>query len=141
VFSFRFRADYIDTDAMGIVHHASYLRFFERVRVEWLRSIGMNYRKMEEDGMYLPLHSCQLNYKLPMHFDDEFDVILTLGALEKASLTLDYKVICDETLRATGTTTHVLCQRKTIENKTVFSIKRIPSEWRTVWQQPNEKKL
>lgn len=140
MFEFAFRVDYIDTDAMGVVHHASYLRYFERTRVEWLRSMGLDYRKMEQDGFALPLHSCALTYMLPMHFDDEFVVKIALNSIEKASMVIDYQVWCDHKVRTTGSTRHVLCKKKVENNKTNFVVTRIPKEWRQLWQQLNVKK-
>ena len=140
MFNFSFRVEYIDTDAMGIVHHASYLRYFERTRVEWLRSVGLSYRKMEEDGYMLPVHSCTLSYKLPLHFDDEFTVKMIMGEMENASMTLHYEVWSDGKLRTTGSTRHVLCFKKVENFKTSFVVTKIPKEWRALWQQLNEKK-
>jgi acyl-CoA thioester hydrolase len=46
---------YSDTDQMKFVHHSNYLRYFEIARLEWLRAMGISYKKMEEDQLLLPV--------------------------------------------------------------------------------------
>lgn len=141
MFSIEFRADYIDTDAMGVIHHASYLRYFEKARVEWMRSMGQPYTKLEEQGYLLPLRDCSLRYFKPLKFDDLVEVVVILGELGQANVELKYEIKCDGELKATGSTHHVLCKIKTRENgERSFVPTRIPKEWRDLWQLQNVKK-
>ena len=59
-FSKPFRVSYSDTDQMGFMHHSNYLKFFENARISWLRSLGISYKKMEDDGIIMPVVSSSL---------------------------------------------------------------------------------
>ena len=50
---FSFRVRYGETDQMGVVHHGNYPQYLEMGRVEWLRSLGVSYKSMEENGIML----------------------------------------------------------------------------------------
>ena len=141
MFSVEFRADYIDTDAMGVIHHASYLRYFEKARVEWMRAMGHPYRKIEGEGYMLPLKDCRMKYFKPLYFDDLVEVVVSLGEMGHATVELEYEVKSGGELKASGATHHVLCKAKELENgERKFVPVRIPKEWRTLWQQQNAKK-
>jgi acyl-CoA thioester hydrolase len=64
------RVRYSETDQMGVVYHGSYIPFFERGRVEWLRNKGVSYKSLEESGIALPIVSMTINYKKPARYDD-----------------------------------------------------------------------
>jgi len=61
---------YAETDAMGVVHHSSYFVWLELARVEWLKSLGIDYKQMEQEGFFLPVVQADLTYKVPAFFDD-----------------------------------------------------------------------
>ncbi len=64
------RVRYNETDGQGRVHHAQYLNFFERGRVELLRSLGHSYRDLEESGLMLVVTEMTVRYLGPAVFDD-----------------------------------------------------------------------
>jgi len=64
------RVRYSETDQMGVVYHGNYIPYFEMGRVEWLRSKGISYKSLEENGIALPIVSMTLNYKKPARYDD-----------------------------------------------------------------------
>ncbi len=64
------RVRYSETDQMGVVYHGSYVPYFEVGRVEWLRSKGLSYKKLEESGVGLPIVNININYKRPARYDD-----------------------------------------------------------------------
>lgn len=66
----KMRVQYKDTDRMGVVHHGNYITWFEVGRTEWMRHYGMNYYKMEEQGLLLPVLHAEVDYKKSAHFDD-----------------------------------------------------------------------
>lgn len=86
-----------DTDASGLVYHASYIRFMERGRTELLRSLGMSQRAMFEgaDGaaIYFVVRRMEVDFIKPALLDDELVVETRAQALGGASLTLDQRVI------------------------------------------------
>lgn len=68
------RVRYSETDQMGVVYHGNYLPYFEIGRVEWLRSKGVSYKWMEENGIGLHIVSLTLNYKKPARYDEQLTI-------------------------------------------------------------------
>jgi len=87
-----FRVKYSDTDQMGFMHHSNYLRFFENARISWLRELGVSYKKMEEDGVIMPVVSSHLKHIKPSFFDDQLFIEISLIKPPKASLDFSYVV-------------------------------------------------
>jgi len=67
---FSFRVRYSETDQMGVVYHGNYAQYLEMGRVEWLRSLGVSYKDMEENGVILPVIHLQIDYKKSAKYDD-----------------------------------------------------------------------
>jgi len=78
-----------DTDAGGIVFYANYLRFFERARTEWLRSLGVGQQSLREltGGMFV-VTDAQLRYHRPARLDDTLIVTADLQEAGRASMTI-----------------------------------------------------
>ena len=92
-FTWPVRVYYEDTDNAGIVYHASYLRFMERARTEWLRSLGFELPDVrEEHGALFTVSRLHIDYHLPAHFNDMLDVSIALTRLGGASFLLDQRV-------------------------------------------------
>lgn len=83
-----------DTDAGGIVFYANYLKFFERARTEWLRSLGLSQQQMREraGGMFV-VSETTLKYHAPARLDDELLVTTVLAGKGGASLLLDQQAL------------------------------------------------
>jgi acyl-CoA thioester hydrolase len=83
-----------DTDAGGIVFYANYLKFFERARTEWLRSLGLAQQRLREEGagMFVVTHS-DLRYLRPARLDDLLLVTARLLEAGRASLTIEQQVV------------------------------------------------
>lgn len=64
------RVYYEDTDAGGIVYYANYLKFFERARTEWLRSLGYEQDKLMEQSIAFVVKAVELNYIMPARFNE-----------------------------------------------------------------------
>lgn len=135
-----FQVDYIDTDAMGVVHHGSYFRWMERCRVEWLRSFGLSYVEMEKEGYILPLREARLEYKKPLYFDDRPTIMVRVDRLRVAGVDLAYEIRKNGELMTKGFTGHVVCLRGTEDGKSALSPVRIPEKWRKLWLEQSEKK-
>ena len=72
---FRLRVYYEDTDAGGIVYYANYLRFAERARTEYLRSVGADHLTlMTEDGIAFTVRQCAVDYMQPAYLDDSLTI-------------------------------------------------------------------
>lgn len=109
----RIRAIYADTDAMGIVYHTNYIRWFEIGRIELLRKMGITYSEVEKDGFYLPVTRVYCHYHLPAHYDEIVLVETRIAYLKRASIKFTY-LIWDESrenLLTEGYTIHACTDR------------------------------
>ena len=77
---------------MGVVYHGNYPQYLEMGRVEWLRSLGISYKSMEEKGCFLPVVSLQINYKKPALYDELITVVTRLRKLPGVRITFDYEI-------------------------------------------------
>ncbi|MDR0234474.1 MAG: tol-pal system-associated acyl-CoA thioesterase [Zoogloeaceae bacterium] len=81
------RVYYEDTDAAGVVYYASYLKFFERCRTEWVRSIGHGQQEfMDSHGLVFVVRSVQLDYLAPGRLDDLLSIELSVEKLGRARI-------------------------------------------------------
>ena len=87
------KVNYYETDMMGIVHHSNYIRWFEEARIEFLGHCGLPYRKMEDEGIMIPVVSVDCRYKTPAKFGDEIIVKTTLVRYNSIVMELTYEVI------------------------------------------------
>jgi acyl-CoA thioester hydrolase len=88
-FSLPVRVYFQDTDAGGVVYHASYVNFMERARTEWLRGFGFsNAGLMKELGVVFVVRSLKLDYLKPALLDDMLDVSVQLKAIGRSRVTL-----------------------------------------------------
>lgn len=86
VFSFPIRVYWEDTDAGGVVYHASYLRFLERARSEWLRAHGVAQQVLRDrDDVVLVVRAMQLDFLRAARLDDELRATVVLGEVRPAS--------------------------------------------------------
>jgi acyl-CoA thioester hydrolase len=101
------RVIYGDTDQMGIVYYANYLRFFEAARTEFIRAKGLRYRDFEsEHGLRLPVTEATVRYRLPARYDDLLTVEIWLADARRASARFEYRIVRDEEVLVTGHTVH-----------------------------------
>ncbi len=102
----RLRVRYAETDRMGVVYNAHYLTWFEVGRTEFMRSLGVPYRSMEEQGLALPLVDATLRFRRPIRYDDLVTVETAIDQLRSRTITFSYRILRDSDLVADGTTTH-----------------------------------
>lgn len=86
------RVPVCETDMMGIVHHANYVTYCERGRLEFLRRRGLPYKEMVERGYHMPVVKLKLRYKRPAHFDDVLAIETRLGAVTRVTVRFNYVV-------------------------------------------------
>jgi acyl-CoA thioester hydrolase len=103
-----YRVIYGDTDQMGVVYYANYLRWFELGRTEWLRQMGLPYTTIESMGLRFPVTAASCHYRSPARYDDEVTIETILFSLGRASLTFRYEIYRSEArdLLADGETRH-----------------------------------
>ena len=98
------RVRFCETDLMGVVHHATYLVYFEVGRVEWLRKRGITYADWTARGVQVPVVEAQVQYRSPSRFDDVLSIESTLTRLRTVSLDYAYRIRRGATLIAEGST-------------------------------------
>lgn len=111
-FSLPVRVYYQDTDAGGVVYHASYVNFMERGRTEWLRSYGYTgLGMMREFGMLFVVRSLKVEYFKPALLDDMLDVTAGIRDIGRSRMTVHQQVRRGEELLAEGEV-HLVCVTK-----------------------------
>ena len=89
-FIWTIRVYYEDTDTCGIVYYANYLKFFERARTEWLRSVGFEQQKMADElGLRFVIASVECDFKLPARLDDVIELDVRVARLGSASMVFE----------------------------------------------------
>ncbi len=96
---FRCRVYYEDTDLAGIVYYANYLRFIERARTEWVRSIGIDQVRLKEDeGLVFAVRRLEADYLSPGRFDEELTVLTRVVSTTGVRIVLAQDVMRGEEL-------------------------------------------
>ena len=108
-----YRVIYGDTDQMGVVYYANYLRWFEKGRAEWLRQIGLPYGEIERQGFHFPVAEVICRYSNSAHYDEVVKIETELAELGRATLRFSYRITreTDDVLLATGSTKHACIDR------------------------------
>lgn len=91
----KIRVIYADTDAMGIVYHTNYIKWFEIGRAELLRQLGSPYAQIESSGYHLPLTEVSCHYLYPARYDQIVVVETEILSVRRATVKFNY-VIRDE---------------------------------------------
>ncbi len=99
------RVRYAETDRMGLLHHANYLVYFEQGRTELLRSQGLAYRELEDQGYLLVLTKVQVRYRSPARYDDLVTLRTTVVRTTLVKIEHRYELLRDGVLLAEGEST------------------------------------
>ena len=93
IFEWNARVYFEDTDSGGVVYHANYLKFMERARTEWLRSLGLDQIKLkQEDKLMFVVRKIDIQYKIPARFNDE--LLIQTDCVK----TTDYSIILKQNI-------------------------------------------
>ena len=124
-FEFPIRVYWEDTDAGGIVFYANYLKFFERARTEWLRSLGLEQQRLREQtgGMFV-VSETAVKYHRPARLDDHLRVTARLDEAGRASLVIAQQAWLGETLLCEG---HIRIGWVQTDTEALLKPARIPS--------------
>lgn len=102
-FTLPVRVYYEDTDAGGVVYYANYLKFCERARTEWLRTLGVSQQALiDEQGLGFVVRSVQADYRAPARLDDALEVITQVAMLRRASLLFEQRIMRGQELLFTA---------------------------------------
>jgi acyl-CoA thioester hydrolase len=108
----KLRVRYAETDQMSVVYHSNYFIWFEVGRVELMRALGAEYKKMErEDDCHIVVVDVHCRYHHPARYDEELRIRTRIAESRNRLVKFVYEVFrdADNSLLATGHTTHVIC--------------------------------
>jgi acyl-CoA thioester hydrolase len=108
-----YRVIYGDTDQMGVVYYANFLRWFERGRAEFLRQIELPYSTIEKAGYHFPVADVTCHYAHSAYYDDLVRIETQLTDVRRVSLFFKYRISRegDDRVLATGSTKHACVDR------------------------------
>jgi acyl-CoA thioester hydrolase len=106
------RVRYAEADRMGLLHHAQYLVYLEQARTEVLRSQGLTYRDLEDQGFLLVLTKIEVRYRRPAHYDDFLTIRTFVVRTTAVRIDHRYEVLRDGELLAEATTTLACVDRE-----------------------------
>lgn len=87
-----YRVIYADTDNMGIVYHANYLKWFEVGRTEMFRHCGLTYKAIESKGFYLPVSEVYCKFLSSAEYDDVITIETSVDTSMRAGMKFDYRI-------------------------------------------------
>jgi len=109
------RVRYGETDQMGYVYYGDYAEYLEVGRVEALRSLGFPYRRLEEEGVMLPVRELRIMYHQPARYDDQLTIRTRIMTMPSVRIVFDYEVINEAgVLLCEASTTLVFVDRLTM---------------------------
>ncbi|MDL0436321.1 MULTISPECIES: thioesterase family protein [Bacillaceae] len=121
------KIDYADTDMMGVVYHANYLKFFERGRTALIEDIGYSYVAMEDAGYFAPVYDVQATYKKPLRYGEKAYVKTWIDLNDGIKTVYGYQIVNEQgDLCVEGTTTHIIVSKDSFRPK---SFKKTFPEW------------
>ena len=104
---------FVETDMMGVVHHANYFRWFEMGRVEYLRQADVYLLDLMADGIVFPITAVECQYKHSAKFDDVIIIKTVLETITPVKMIFSYQVFraVDNVLLALGKTQNVFTNK------------------------------
>jgi len=127
-----FHVRYAETDAMGIVHHSTYLVWFEEARSAFMRTKGTSYVDFEANGVSLAVSEVEIRFIAPAKYDQLITVECRVNRVHSLKMNFSYTVFNAETGQtlATGVTRHICINAQ-------GKATRIPPHWLSIWADMN----
>jgi acyl-CoA thioester hydrolase len=86
------QVQYYETDQMGVVHHSNYIRYYETARTNFIKSLGISYRQLEESGTLMPIINVSCKYIQPATYDETLTIKTFLKELPTSRITFYYEI-------------------------------------------------
>lgn len=118
-----YRVPFFDTDAMGVVHHANYIRYLELARVRWMDEHHEPYTTYVARGLHFAVTKVEADYRRAVSFDEEIAATVWLDWLRGASLRMAYRLEVDGVVAVIAATEHAMVDDD-------GRVRRIPKEQR-----------
>ena len=113
-YTINLRVRYYETDQMGYCYYGNYAQYYEVARVETLRSIGIVYKELEEEGVLLPVYDFNIKYLLPSTYDQKLKIKCIIKEISKFQIKFYYETQdMNGDLLNFGSTTLVFVDKKT----------------------------
>lgn len=109
----KIRVRYGETDQMGVVYNANYIRYLEIARTELLRRVGLTYKEFEKMGYQLPVYETYIKHKQPAHYDDILEVEAIYKKLYTPIVHIDYVIYKNGQIILEGYTKHPFINKET----------------------------
>lgn len=106
------RVRFVETDMMGVVHHANYFRWFEIGRVEYLRQAGLSLIEIMDAGYLFPVADVRCKYNNPVRFPDDIIIYAEMRELSRAKMIFSYKIMREDTFIAEGFSANIFTNLK-----------------------------
>ena len=84
---------YYETDRMGIVHHSNYIKWLEEARIDFMEQIGYPFKRIEDEGMMIPVLSVSCTYKKPMRYGEVYSVIIKPISFKGVRFIIEYEIL------------------------------------------------
>lgn len=108
MFTYTRKAQYYETDKMGIIHHSNYVKWMEEARIAYMESLGYGFDKVESLGVLSPVAGISVSYKNPVRFNDTVQISISLtrysGVIQEVAYTFTNATTGE--LSATATSKH-----------------------------------
>ena len=108
MFTYTRKAQYHETDKMGIIHHSNYVKWMEEARIAYMDSLGYGFDKVESLGVLSPVAGISVSYKSPVRFNDTVQISISLtrysGVIQEVAYTFTNATTGE--LSATATSKH-----------------------------------
>lgn len=88
---YRRKAQYHETDQMGIIHHSNYVKWMEEARIDFMKELGFGYGEVEKRGIVSPVAEVSVSYKKPVLFDDVVGISVSVKKYSGVVLELAYE--------------------------------------------------
>ena len=108
MFTYQRKAQYHETDQMGVIHHANYIKWMEEARVAFLDALGCGYVDIEREGVVSPVVGISIDYRRPTMFFDEIQIGIRINKYSSRVLEIGYEIrnLTRGTLAANGMSKH-----------------------------------
>ncbi len=123
-----FHVRYAETDAMAIVHHASYIVYFEEARSHYSRARGLDYAEFERRGYWLAVSEVHARYLVPARYGQVLTAYCWIEDLKSRSIAFGYEIVdaAAGTLCVSGKTKHICINHE-------GQVTILPPDWRDLW--------
>lgn len=112
VYTHKVRVRYAECDQMGFLHHSVYALYLEEARTEQMRSKGITYKEMEDNGLIMPLRSMSFEFKKAGRYDDLLDIEVWVAEKPTIRCTFHYRIINQHGEELSTATTEMFYARK-----------------------------